>query len=81
MLTTAVAYGIVQGNTFNGPAALVAPRARTQGASPMPTEDPNRSTYDLIVDRVRHGIVFAEATERCLRELLALIEGEKADET
>lgn len=46
----------------------------------MSVQDPNYSTHDLIVDRIRHAIVFAEASERCLRELLELIEKEEADE-
>jgi hypothetical protein len=43
-------------------------------------QNPNYTDHDLIVDRIRHGLVFIQAAERCLRELLELVEKEEEND-
>ena len=40
----------------------------------MSDEKPTEETRELLIDRLRHAIVFAEATLRALQEALALVE-------
>ena len=67
------------GVTHQSPGSAETLRGMAQEVrAPMHPDDTPYLALEQLEDRVRHAIVFCEATLRALREALALLEAEKS---